>query len=224
MAKFKFPAFIDTCKKIEELEQAKNAEYEKAAEDVSKAICNMASSDAEGGEGGSHVLVATPYYKKWLAERQEKNIFIGKSYMTRAKEFERPDEILSQEQAMNDEELQKVIVKDADGNIHISDDYDPNNSTTTDDMQLKGDGAKFADLCTINKVIAKQVSWDFDSLMDEVSSALKEIHADDLDFKLPDNLDEQVSAALKRSEAIAQITYNHTTEKKVEKNNCNCNQ
>jgi hypothetical protein len=44
--------------------------------------------------------------------------------------------------------------------------------------------------------------------MNEVTSALKDAHSDDLDFELPDNLDEQVEKALKHNEAIAALTYN----------------
>lgn len=211
MSHFKFPEFKATMDAIDKAEREADEAARQTIEENANAICNIATgenTDGSGeGTGGTHVLVKTEAYNKWLATVQKRNRFIGKNYMGRAKEFERDDEQLTQQEAMNDEELQKILVKDEEGNLHISDEYDPNGISETDDTKLTGTSAAFADLCTINNVIAKQVSWDFDSLMDEVTAALKEEHADDLDFELPENLADQVDKALKRSEAIAQITY-----------------
>ena len=185
--------------------KAYSDKVKKDSEEFTKAIMNVGST--ENGGAGTGVLVETPAYKKWLATVQKRNIFIGKSYMQKADEFARDDEETKEARALDDKDLAKIMTADEDGVLHISDDYDPNNAETVENEKLVGDAAKFSDLCVINNVISQQLTWDFDSLMDEVASALKDAHVDDLDFELPDNLEEQVDKALKRSEAVAAITY-----------------
>ena len=191
--------------------EAYNKKVMKDSEEFTNAIMNVGSTDHGGA--GTGVLVETPAYKKWLATVQKRNIFIGKSYMQKADEFARDDEETKEARALDDTEVAKIMTADEDGVLHISDDYDPNNVETVENEKLVGDAAKFSDLCVINNVISQQLTWDFDSLMDEVTSALKDAHSDDLDFELPDNLEEQVDKALKRNEAVAAITYNKKQEK-----------
>ena len=191
--------------------EAYNKKVMKDSEEFTNAIMNVGSTDHGGA--GTGVLVETPAYKKWLATVQKRNIFIGKSYMQKADEFARDDEETKEARALDDKEVAKIMTADEDGVLHISDDYDPNNVETVENEKLVGDAAKFSDLCVINNVISQQLTWDFDSLMDEVTSALKDAHSDDLDFELPDNLEEQVDKALKRNEAVAAITYNKKPEK-----------
>jgi hypothetical protein len=118
---------------------------------------------------------------------------------------------------MTDEDAANVLDIDEDGTLHIKDDYDPNNVEAVDNEKLVGDAAKFSDLCVINNVISKQIAWDFDSLMDEVTASLKDAHMDDLDFELPDNLEEQVDAALKRHEALQLLTHDKKSDEKDQK-------
>lgn len=211
----KFTKFGSLYKKIVEkdAEESKIAE-EKAAEErdnLTNAIVNLGSENTAGG-AGTGVLVRTEAYNKWLVENQKRNPFIGKSYMQRADEFARDDEDVKEASAMSDEEAANALSVDEDGTLHISDDYDPNNVEEVENEKLVGDAAKFSDLCIINSVIDKQIAWDFDSLMEEVTSTLKEAHLDDLDFELPDNLDEQVDAALKRHDALMLLTHQKPEE------------
>jgi hypothetical protein len=53
--------------------------------------------------------------------------------------------------------------------------------------------------------------------MDEVTASLKEAHLDELDFELPDNLEEQVDAALKRHDAMLLLTHNKTSAENAKK-------
>ena len=211
MSHFKFGSKY---KKIVDQHEKDNAEYEKTAlekrDELTKAIVNIGSSSGkDGGYGGAGtgVMVRTEAYNKWLVEQQKRNPFIGKSYMQIADEYARDDEEVKQETAMTDEDAANVLDIDEDGTLHIKDDYDPNNVETVENEKLVGDAAKFSDLCVINNVISKQLTWDFDSLMDEVTASLKEAHLDDLDFELPENLEEQVDAALKRHDAMLLLTH-----------------
>ena len=49
--------------------------------------------------------------------------------------------------------------------------------------------------------------------MKEVTDELEKVHIDDLDFELPENLEEQVDAALKRQEAIQLLTHQKESPK-----------
>ena len=53
--------------------------------------------------------------------------------------------------------------------------------------------------------------------MEEVTASLKEAHLDDLDFELPENLEEQVDAALKRHDAMLLLTHNKESAEKASK-------
>ena len=222
MSHFKFGSKY---KKIVDQHEKDNAEYEKTAlekrDELTKAIVNIGSGSGKDGEGyggaGTGVMVRTEAYNKWLVEQQKRNPFIGKSYMQIADEYARDDEEVKQETAMTDEDAANVLDIDEDGSLHIKDDYDPNNVEEVDNEKLVGDAAKFSDLCVINNVISKQLTWDFDSLMDEVTASLKEAHLDDLDFELPENLKEQVDAALKRHDAMLLLTHNKESAEKTSK-------
>ncbi len=219
MAHFKFGS---SYKKIVDQHEKDNAEYEKTVleqrDELTKAIVNI-GTEKNGGYGGAGtgVMVRTEAYNKWLVEQQKRNPFIGKSYMQLADEYARDDEEVKQESAMTDEDAANVLEIDEDGSLHIKDDYDPNNIENVENEKLVGDAAKFSDLCVINNIISKQLTWDFDSLMDEVTASLKEAHLDELDFELPENLEEQVDAALKRHEAMLLLTHNKETAENPQK-------
>lgn len=218
MSKFRMgQQFKDVIERQKADAEALNTQVKKDSEDFTKAICNIGDTSETGG-AGTGVLVATPAYKKWLATVQKRNIFIGKSYMQKADEFARDDEETKEARVIGDDEASTIMSVDEDGMVHISEDYDPNNAEEVDNEKLVGDAAKFSDLCVINNVISRQLTWDFDSLMDEVTTALKDAHLDDLDFELPENLEEQVDKALKHSEAIAAITYSKDEKEQKTKN------
>lgn len=179
------------------------------------AIVNLPSATGSGG-AGTGVLVETPAYKKWLAAKQKRNRFIGKSYMERAEEYEREDEMVTKDHVVDDADLKKILSKGDDGREHISDDYDPNNSTFTDNERLDGKAAEFADLCVINSVVSRQLSWEMEDLMSEVTEALNNLHIDEPEYQTPANLAEQVDKALKLAQSTQQLTYQaKKSEKKV---------
>lgn len=184
----------------------KEEKAKEESKELTNAIVNMGSKDAGGA--GTGVLVATPAYKKWLAQVQSRNVFIGKSYMQSAPEFERDDEEATEQTKMEDVDAAKIMFKDKDGTLHIRDDYDPNNiDDEVENEKLTGDASKFADLCEINKIVANQITWDFDAILKEVEAKLEEIHADEDDYSLPENLAEQLEASIAHAKAVAAIEY-----------------
>lgn len=195
------------------------AEYtEKVKEEnqnLTNAIVNMGS--AKVGGAGTGVLVETPAYKKWLTNIQSNNPFIGKSYMQKATEYERDDEDAKGQSEMTDEEAAKIMFKDENGKLHIRDDYDPNCiDEEVENEKLTGDASKFADLCEIRKIVAPRLTWDFDSLLAEVEAKLEELHADEDDYVLPENLGEQLQAAIDHAKNIEAITWKAEGAKKEE--------
>lgn len=186
----------------------KEEKAKEESKELTNAIVNMGSKDAGGA--GTGVLVATPAYKKWLAQVQSRNCFIGKSYMQSAPEFEREDEEATEQTKMEDVDAAKIMFKDKDGTLHIRDDYDPNNiDDEVENEKLTGDASKFADLCEINKIVANQLTWDFDAILKEVEAKLEEIHVDEEDYSLPENLAEQLKASIAHAKAVAAIEYKH---------------
>lgn len=184
----------------------KEEKAKEESKELTNAIVNMGSNKAGGA--GTGVLVETPAYKKWLAQVQSRNCFIGKSYMQSAPEFERDDEEATEQTKMEDVDAAKIMFKDKDGTLHIRDDYDPNNiDDEVENEKLTGDASKFADLCEINKIVANQITWDFDAILKEVEAKLEEIHADEDDYSLPENLAEQLEASIAHAKAVAAIEY-----------------
>ena len=128
--------------------------------------------------------------------------------MQSAPEFERDDEEATEQTKMEDVDAAKIMFKDKDGTLHIRDDYDPNNiDDEVENEKLTGDASKFADLCEINKIVANQITWDFDAILKEVEAKLEEIHADEDDYLLPDNLAEQLEASIAHAKSVAALTY-----------------
>ena len=184
----------------------KEEKAKEESKELTNAIVNMGSNKAGGA--GTGVLVETPAYKKWLAQVQSRNCFIGKSYMQSAPEFERDDEEATEQTKMEDVDAAKIMFKDKDGTLHIRDDYDPNNiDDEVENEKLTGDASKFADLCEINKIVANQITWDFDAILKEVEAKLEEIHADEDDYSLPENLAEQLEASIAHAKAVAAIEF-----------------
>lgn len=195
----------------------KEEKAKEESKELTNAIVNMGSKDAGGA--GTGVLVATPAYKKWLAQVQSRNCFIGKSYMQSAPEFERDDEEVAEQTKMEDVDAAKIMFKDKDGTLHIRDDYDPNSiDDEVENEKLIGDASKFADLCEINKIVANQLTWDFDAILKEVEAKLEEIHVDEDDYSLPENLAEQLEASIAHAKSVAALTYHKEMHDAAQKN------
>lgn len=168
------------------------------------------------GSSGTKVLAKTEAYNKWLTEVQKRNPFIGKSYMENAPEYEHDDEEVEAAKVLTDEEAARMMRKDSDGSLHISDDYDPNEinkEREVDNDELDSGTKKFMDMCVIEKLVSERLGWDFDDVMNDVSKELRELHSDELDFELPDDLDDMVQIAVQAAETKAQLlTYNKKDE------------
>ena len=206
---------FNVAKKVTEITkklQEDTANYDSMVKEENKeltnAIINIGSKEGGSGGAGTGVVVRTPAYNKWLASVQARNPFIGQSYMQRAEEYERDDEEAKEQTQMEDVDAAKIMFKDSDGTLHIRDDYDPNSiDEEVENEKLTGDASKLADLCEINKIVATQITWDFDSLLKEVEAKLEEIHADEDDYELPENLAEQLKSSINHAKSVAAITY-----------------
>jgi hypothetical protein len=120
---------------------------------------------------------------------------------------------------MEDVDAAKIMFKDKDGTLHIRDDYDPNNiDDEVENEKLTGDASKFADLCEINKIVAEQLTWDFDAILKEVEAKLEEIHVDEEDYSLPENLAEQLKASIAHAKSVAVLTYHKEMHDAAQKN------
>lgn len=207
MSKFKFKKiYTEINEQYKKDTEALDKETETDRNELFNAIVNLPSATGSGG-AGTGVLVETPAYKKWLAAKQKRNRFIGKSYMERAEEYEREDEMVTKGHVVSASELKDVLSQGEDGREHISDDYDPNHSFETDNERLDGKAAEFADLCVINSVVSRQISWEMEDLMSEVTEALNNLHMDEPEYQTPANLAEQVDKALKLAQSTQQLTY-----------------
>lgn len=207
MSKFNVKSSFNAISKKHEADmKVKEEQAKEESKELTNAIVNMGSKGAGGA--GTAVMVQTPAYKNWLARVQERNRFIGKNYMQSAPEFERDDEEATEQTKMEDIDAAKIMFKDKDGTLHIRDDFDPNGiENEVENEKLTGDASKFADLCEINKIVSTQITWDFDALLKEVEDRLGEIHADEEDYQLPDNLAEQLQASIDHAKSVAALTY-----------------
>lgn len=204
---------------------------EKRAETVSKellpSVAHTLNLPTVGGDvnnlhaSGTAVAVATPAYTKWLAQWQSVNKYIGAKrvdkdgnvigdLMESAPEFETEDEETEAPTEMGQETVEAIgeMKMDSDGieRYHISDDYQPYMPAEFD-SKLDGDAAKLSDLYTIQTAVAKRIGFDFEDVMAGVEAELKEFHVDDLDFELPDNLEDIVHQAIDTETARLRITH-----------------
>jgi len=209
MSKFNVAKKVtEITKKLQEDTVTYDSMVKEENKELTNAIINIGSKEGGSGGAGTGVVVRTPAYNKWLAAVQARNPFIGQSYMQRAEEYERDDEEAKEQTQMEDVDAAKIMFKDSDGTLHIRDDYDPNSiDEEVENEKLTGDASKLADLCEINKIVANQITWDFDSLLKEVEAKLEEIHADEDDYELPENLAEQLQSSINHAKSVAAITY-----------------
>ena len=166
--------------------------------------------NAQDGVYGSHQTLPTVYREKWLAKLREErdNPMLGKSYISRAPEYETDADVVTEAHELTDQETKDMFVTDENGNKYIPETYNPN----VDDSQTSDvdDGAKkVIDMCIIQKVANKCIGWEFEDVMKECAMAFEEEYGED--FTLPDNLDEIVTAAIDEAETNARLTYQPPT-------------
>lgn len=202
MSKFKFASHGD---KIAEARMLTDAASEVKEEELKHSTALMLNIRTGDDSSGTKALVETQAYKKWLAEQQEKNIFIGKSYMQHAPEFEHNSEEIEAAKALEDNEALALLMKDADGQIRLKDDV--NAPDEGDGEALDGAAQKFVDLCVINRVVSERIGWDIDDVLNDVISALNEEHSDDAEFTIPEDLEHTVQLSMEAAEYKAQLGY-----------------
>lgn len=210
MSRFKLASHADKL-------AAAKAEMTSGEDAIKEEIAHSAALMLNIGSNGSGTtaLVKTEAYNKWLAANQEKNPFIGKSYMQRAEEYEHDSEVIKESEAIADNEAAKLLEKGEDGLMHLKDDINPN--VEEDGEELDGAAAKFVNLCVINKVVGERIGWEFDAVMEDVIEALNEYHADDLNFELPDDLEKQVHLSIEAAEYKYQLAYNKAVDESSKK-------
>lgn len=208
MSKFKIPNFgaviRDYEKKVHDRSDVINEQNLPAIREM----LNLPVSADATHAGGTAVAVQTPAYKKWLAQWQEKNPFIGK-HAEIAPEYEEESEETQAPVEMSDENVEKIghwkVDEDGIERYHINDDFEPYMPKEFD-PKLDGDAAKLSDLYLMQNVVSERIGCEYDIILDDVEKALAEAHIDDPEFEMPENLDEMVSKAIEVEETRLRIT------------------
>lgn len=159
----------------------------------------------------------TVYQQKWLEKLREThhNIFIGKEYFDSAPEYAEASEIDDAEE-MSSDEVQQITetIVDSDGNerVAIKDDYDPNNSQEIDDSDELSESEKnVMDFSIIKTKVSEMLDWEIDDLFGDIVDSLNELHADDENYTIPENLREVVEV-MQTNERLNQIEYKKNVE------------
>ncbi len=201
MSKFHFPGHGDVVKEIQEKLEA---DAEARNEEIKSTSLVLLNSGAD--VDGSHQALPTEYRENWLQKLREErdNPVLGKSYISRAPEYEVDHEVITEAHELTEKETEKMYTVDENGNKVISETYNPNvDDSETSDID---EGAKAViDMCIIQNTAAKCIGWNFDDVMKECADALAEEYGDD--FELPENLDEIVTAAVNEAETNARLGY-----------------
>ena len=209
MSKYHFPGHGAVVKELQETLEREAEERNKEIKSTSLMLLN-----AQDGVYGSHQTLPTVYREKWLAKLREErdNPMLGKSYISRAPEYETDADVVTEAHELTDQETKDMFVTDENGNKYIPETYNPN----VDDSQTSDvdDGAKkVIDMCIIQKVANKCIGWEFEDVMKECAMAFEEEYGED--FTLPDNMDEIVTAAIDEAETNARLTYDKPKEEPV---------
>lgn len=206
MSKYHFPGHGAVVKELQETLEREAEERNKEIKSTSLMLLN-----AQDGVYGSHQTLPTVYREKWLAKLREErdNPMLGKSYISRAPEYETDADVVTEAHELTDQETKDMFVTDENGNKYIPETYNPNvDDSQTSDMD---DGAKkVIDMCIIQKVANKCIGWEFEDVMKECAMAFEEEYGED--FTLPDNMDEIVTAAIDEAETNARLTYDKQNE------------
>ena len=206
MSKFHFPGHGAVVKEIQET-------LEREAEACNEEIkcTSLMLLNAQDGVYGSHQNLPTVYREKWLAKLREErdNPMLGKSYISRAPEYETDADVVTEAHELSDQETKDMFVTDENGNKYIPETYNPNvdDSQTSD---LDDEAKKVIDLAIIQNVATKCIGWDFEDVMKECAMAFEDEYGED--FVLPDNMDEIVTEAVNDAEMKARITYKKSEE------------
>jgi len=208
MSHYHFPGHGSVVKELQETLEREAEERNREIKSTSLMLLN-----AQDGVYGSHQNLPTVYREKWLAKLREErdNPMLGKSYISRAPEYETDADVVTEAHELTDQETKDMFVTDENGNKYIPETYNPN----VDDSQTSDtddDAKKVIDMCIIQRVANKCIGWEFEDVMKECAMAFEDEYGED--FTLPDNMDEIVTAAIDEAETNARLTYEKMTEEK----------
>lgn len=160
----------------------------------------------------AYQLVETEHYKKWIQKIREsapEKKWVGKSYFGVAEEFTESSEKVS-EKVLDQQEVDEITETYVDENgkqrVKIRDDYDPNHANEVEDTELSKEERNVFDFATIKNKVVAHLEWSLDDLFDDIEESLNELHADEEDYKTPENLREVV-ATMQKTEQTKMLEY-----------------
>lgn len=160
----------------------------------------------------AYQLVETEHYKKWIQKIREsapEKKWVGKSYFGVAEEFTESSEKVS-EKVLDQQEVDEITETYVDENgkqrVKIRDDYDPNHANEVEDTELSTEERNVFDFATIKNKVVAHLEWSLDDLFDDIEESLNELHADEEDYKTPENLREVV-ATMQKTEQTKMLEY-----------------
>lgn len=169
----------------------------------------------------AYQLVETEHYKKWIQKIRDSSPekkWVGKSYFGIADEYTEASEKVS-EKVLDQKETDQILEKYVDENgtrmVKIRDDYDPNHANEVDDTGLSKEERNVFDFATIKNKVVAHLEWNIDDLFDDIEESLNEMHADDEDYKPPENLKEVV-ATMQKTEQLKMLEYKRQQEEALE--------
>jgi len=166
---------ISKKKRIDEINQL-NKENE--PEDIDHTKFSLTIRERAAGSI-SNLPVKSKEHGTWLAELQDKNPFIGKSYMVRASEYETDDKILTPEEAVVAEE---EFIEELDAGLEAYDpnvDYGDEAEEREDKRHTGGAEGKMIDHCIISNTARKLIGVvNEDEIKTRIVDELADYHGD----------------------------------------------
>lgn len=160
----------------------------------------------------AYQLVETEHYKKWIQKIREsapEKKWVGKSYFGIAEEYTEASE-KEYEKMLDQKEVDAITETYIDENgkqqVKIRDDYDPNHANEVEDTELTKEERNVFDFATIKNKVVAHLEWSLDDLFDDIEDSLNELHADEEDYKTPENLREVV-ATMQKTEQTKMLEY-----------------
>lgn len=155
----------------------------------------------------AYQLVETEHYKKWIQKIRDsapEKKWVGKSYFGIADEYTEASEV-EYEKVLDQKETEQITETYVDDNgqqcVKIRDDYNPNHADEVEDTELSKEERNVFDFATIKSKVVAHLEWSVDDLFDDIEEALNELHADEQDYKTPENLREVVETMHKTENA-----------------------
>jgi hypothetical protein len=171
----------------------------------------------------AYQLIETEHYKKWIQKIRDsapEKKWVGKSYFGIADEYTEASEKVS-EKLLDQKEVDQITEAYIDETGHqqvkIRDDYDPNHANEVDDSELTTEEKHVFDFATIKNKVVANLEWSLDDLFDDIEESLRELHADEDDYRPPENLKEVV-ATMQKTEQLKILEYKRQQAEALEYN------